>query len=168
MRKPTPMASMAVAGRVFQPRPASSAARGVRPPSSPPRTLERVERTVRGEGERSERSPRPVRHDLPLVLAAGAAAALVASSLVLLGALRVHQVQAGYRVHDLRMEVVRLRHERATLEVERSALLRPARLAELARTGLELVPVDATRVLPEEARPGAAASGRVMTPGSVP
>lgn len=88
------------------------------------------------------------RNDLALVLAAALGATLVAASLLVLVGVRVAQVQTGYRVHDLRGELVRLRQERAALDVEKGALLRPARLAQLARTTLDLVPVDAARALP--------------------
>jgi cell division protein FtsL len=87
------------------------------------------------------------RSDLTLVLAAALAATLVAASLLLLVGVRVAQVQTGYRVHDLRSELVRLKQERAALDVEKGSLLRPARLAQLARTQLDLVPVDGARAL---------------------
>jgi hypothetical protein len=53
----------------------------------------------------------------------------------------------GYRVHELESEAVKLKQERAVLDVERASLLRPTRLAELARNSLGLVPVDAAHLL---------------------
>jgi hypothetical protein len=95
------------------------------------------------------------RSDLALVLAAALAATLLAASLLLLVGVRVAQVQSGYRVHELRSELVRLRQERAALDVEKGALVRPTRLAQLARARLDLVPVSPGRV----AGPPAASEG---------
>ncbi len=93
--------------------------------------------------------PRPTRtrvSDLRVVLVAACAAALVTSSLVGLVLVRTATVDAGYRVHDRRAALARLRDERAALELERAMLLRPARLsAEAARLGL--APVAAERVI---------------------
>lgn len=146
MSSKTPFASsFALVGRAFQPRQGAGAglgsARLARPTSSPPRS-DRLE-----GAEPSARVERRVRHDLQLIFSAGLAAALVASSLVFLGGVRVRQVQVGYRVHDLRTELLQLRHERAALDVERSALLRPSRLAEFARGSLQLGPVSAARAI---------------------
>jgi cell division protein FtsL len=72
--------------------------------------------------------------------------ALVTASLVFLVHTRSRQVEAGYRIHDLRQQLVTLEHQRTALEVERAALARPSRLAQLARATLGLVPprVDTT------------------------
>lgn len=93
--------------------------------------------------------PRPARakgSDLRLVLAAACAAALVTSSMVGLVLVRTATVDAGYRVHDRRAALARLRDERAALELERAMLVRPTRLsAEAERLGLG--PVVAARVI---------------------
>jgi hypothetical protein len=78
-----------------------------------------------------------------------AAAIIAAFSLVtlaLVGFVRLKsvQVEVGYRVHDLRTRLVVLDQQRASLEVERAALARPHRLAQLARDTLGLVPPDIT------------------------
>ncbi len=92
------------------------------------------------------------RGDLGLVLCALCAAGLVVASLLLLVGVRVAQVQTGYRVHDLQSELLHLKKERASLDVERATLLRPARLAKLSRTTLGLVPVDPSRVVAANGR----------------
>ena len=73
-----------------------------------------------------------------------AAFATVTVALVGFVRLKSLQVEAGYRVHDLRSRLVVLDQQRAALEVERAALARPHRLAQLARTTLGLVPPDVT------------------------
>ena len=85
--------------------------------------------------------------DLALLTASACAAALVVASLLLLVGVRNAQLQVGYRVHDLQAERTRLRQEKSALDVERATLLRPTRLADLARTTLELGPADASRVI---------------------
>ena len=86
--------------------------------------------------------------DLRLVLAVATGAGLLAAGLLFVVTVRTGQIQSGYRVHDLRTQLLRLKEERAMLEVERASLLRPARLAELGRTTLQLVPVDGERAVP--------------------
>ena len=73
---------------------------------------------------------------------------LLAASLLLVVAVRVKQTEAGYRVHDLRSELVRLRQEKSALDAERATLLRPSRLADLGRRTLGLVAVDGARAAP--------------------
>ncbi|MBI1948018.1 MAG: hypothetical protein HYS27_20170 [Deltaproteobacteria bacterium] len=89
---------------------------------------------------RRSRPPTQSRHrpsELRLLLAAACAAAVVSSSLVGLVLVRTAAVDAGYRVHDRRAALARLRDERAALELERAMLLRPTRLAaEAGRLGL--------------------------------
>jgi cell division protein FtsL len=80
------------------------------------------------------------RGGLRLALALAAGAAVVTSSLVFLVHTKSQQIETGYRIHDLRQELVRLEHQRTSLEVERAALARPSRVALLARTALQLVP----------------------------
>lgn len=114
------------------------------------RALSPAARSSRGGAAGGSGSDPPAlssRNDLALVLTAALAATMLAASLLLLVGVRTAQVQTGYRVHDLRSELIRIRQERASLDVEKAALLRPSRLAELARTQLDLVPVDASRVL---------------------
>jgi cell division protein FtsL len=77
---------------------------------------------------------------LRLALALAAGAVVITASLVFLVHTRSRQIEAGYRIHDLRQELVRLEHVRTSLEVERAALARPSRIAQLARTTLQLVP----------------------------
>jgi hypothetical protein len=76
------------------------------------------------------RAARAPRSDLTLLVAAACAAAVVSMSLVGLVLVRTAAVDAGYRVHDRRAALARLRDERAALELERAMLLRPARLTE--------------------------------------
>ncbi len=57
-------------------------------------------------------------------------------------------IEVGYRIHGQRTRLVQLEQQRAALEVERTALLRPTRLAAIARTELGLVPPDVTTSLP--------------------
>jgi cell division protein FtsL len=85
--------------------------------------------------------------DFATVVTLVTAAAIVVASLLLLVWVRTAQIKVGYRVHDLESEMLKLKQERAALEVERASLLRPARLAELSRTTLGLAPVEATRVV---------------------
>jgi cell division protein FtsL len=60
---------------------------------------------------------------------------------------RVAQVDAGYKIHDLRDEELRLRHDKSALTLERASLMRPERLARIAQTELNLVPPDPTRAV---------------------
>lgn len=100
-------------------------------------------------GARRTWPPKPTRgrsSDLRLVLAAASAAALVSASLVGLVLVRTAAVDAGYRVHDRRAAIARLRDERAALELERAMLLRPTRLsAEAERLGMG--PAQAEQVI---------------------
>ena len=95
---------------------------------------------------RPPQSARAPRSDLTVLLAAACAAAIVSTSLVGLVLVRTAAVDAGYRVHDRRAALSRLRDERAALELERAMLLRPARLAEQAER-LGMAPVEAGRVI---------------------
>jgi hypothetical protein len=84
-------------------------------------------------------APTDLKKAIALVVASG----LVTTAAVVFVRLKSLQVEAGYRVHDLRMRLVTLDQQRAALEVERAALARPQRIAHLARTELGLVHVDA-------------------------
>lgn len=84
--------------------------------------------------------------ELPLLLAAAVAAALVTTSMVGLVLVRTAAVDSGYRVHDRRAALARLRDERGALELERAMLLRPTRLAAEA-TRLHMGPVAAHQVI---------------------
>jgi cell division protein FtsL len=99
-------------------------------------------------------STRDDRAPVALPLALIAAAAIVTAALVGYVRLKSAQVDAGYRVHDLRARLVVLEQQRAALEVARAALARPQRLAHIARTALALVPpeVQTTAAEPGEAR----------------
>jgi cell division protein FtsL len=81
-----------------------------------------------------------------MALAIVAATVVLTASLVFLVHTKSRQIEAGYRIHDLRQQLVALEHQRTSLEVERAALARPTRLAQLARTALGLIPprVDTT------------------------
>jgi hypothetical protein len=81
-------------------------------------------------------------------LALVVAGALITGAAVAFVRLKSLQVEAGYRVHDLRMRLVTLDQQRAALEVERASLSRPQRLAHMARTQLGLVHIDATLAAP--------------------
>ena len=89
-------------------------------------------------------SPPTTTSDLRHTVAMVAAFAMVTAALVGFVRLKSLQVEAGYRVHDLRSRLVVLDQQRAALVVERAALARPHRLAQLARTTLSLVPPDVT------------------------
>ena len=91
---------------------------------------------------------RAARLGIALPLALIAVSVVVTASLVWLVRVKSTQTEIGYRVHDLRQELVTLEQQRAALEVERTALLRPSRLAHLARTELGLVPADVGSSVP--------------------
>ena len=70
-------------------------------------------------------------------------AALVTSSLVFWVWVKMAQVQAGYRVHELQRELVQLRQERSALRVEVAALKRHDRLHRLSEgLGLHAPPAE--------------------------
>jgi hypothetical protein len=96
--------------------------------------------------------PTPAGTDLRKALALVVGFGLV--TLVLVGFVRLKslQVEAGYRVHDLRMRLVTLDQQRAALEVERAALARPQRIAHFARTQLGLVHAEAELATPPPTR----------------
>jgi cell division protein FtsL len=96
--------------------------------------------------------PRSAGTDLPKALAFVVAFAVVTAVLVGFVRLKSLQVEAGYRVHDLRMRLVTLDQQRAALEVERAALARPQRIAHFARTQLGLVHAEATIAAPPPAK----------------
>jgi cell division protein FtsL len=77
---------------------------------------------------------------IAMAVALSVAAAIVTASLVFVVHTKSRQTALGYRVHDLRQELVSLGQQRASLEVERAALSRPTRLVHVARTELNLVP----------------------------
>lgn len=95
-------------------------------------------------------APRPTARSAPptaahddnvgLAVALIVAASIVTGSLIFLVHTKSRQIEAGYRIHDLRQQLVVLEHQRTSLEVERAALARPTRLAQLARTALGLIP----------------------------
>lgn len=101
------------------------------------------------------RAARAPRSDLKLLLAAAAAAAIISMSLVGLVLVRTAAVDAGYRVHDRRASLARLRDERAALELERAMLLRPARLVEQGGV-LGMAPVDGAQIVAAHALGGEA------------
>jgi hypothetical protein len=68
-----------------------------------------------------------------LVWAAALSAALVSASLSGLVWVRVQSQAEGYRTHTLRTAVQDAEQRGAALKVERAQLLRPGRLASLAR-----------------------------------
>lgn len=97
----------------------------------------------------TSRSAPPAKIDdsnVGLAAAVIAAAAIVTGSLVFLVHTKSREIEAGYRIHDLRQQLVSLEHQRTSLEVERAALARPSRVAQIARTGLGLIPprIDTT------------------------
>lgn len=95
---------------------------------------------------------RPHGTDLPKAIAFVVAFAVVTAVLVGFVRLKSLQVEAGYRVHDLRMRLVTLDQQRAALEVERAALARPQRIAHFARTQLGLVHAEAAVAAPTPAK----------------
>jgi cell division protein FtsL len=66
--------------------------------------------------------------------------AIVVAALLSFVMVKSAQMQAGYRVHDLRMELATLRAQIDSLEVEYGSLSRPARLARIAVEELSLQP----------------------------
>lgn len=77
---------------------------------------------------------------LVVLVCAIVSAALVTASLIFLVWVKMSQVQLGYDIHRLQNELVKLRQEKSTLEVEVSALRRPERLLRLAAERLDLRP----------------------------
>jgi cell division protein FtsL len=97
----------------------------------------------------TSRSTPPAKIDdgnVGLAVAVIAGAAIVTGSLVFLVHTKSREIEAGYRIHDLRQQLVALEHQRTSLEVERAALARPSRVAQIARTALGLIPprIDTT------------------------
>lgn len=88
--------------------------------------------------------PEAAPSSLTLAVALVVATMMLTATLVAFVRLKSAQVEAGYRIHDLRSRLVVLDQQRAALDVERSALARPSRLAQVARTTLGLVPPDAS------------------------
>jgi hypothetical protein len=101
--------------------------------------------------------------DLPLIVAALLGTAMLASSLLFLAWVRIEQVHEGYRIHALRDESLKLRHERAALDTERASLLRPERLQRLAREELALVQGDSARTVTFEALAAPSAAHTTLT-----
>lgn len=85
---------------------------------------------------------------LPLALVV--VAMMLTAALVGLVRVKSKQVEAGYRINDLRQQLVSLEQERSVLDVEKHALARPSRLAHLARTQLGLVPPDLSNSIANE------------------
>ena len=100
------------------------------------------------------------RSDLAIVVAGATALALVVSALLFLAWVRAAQVRMGYEIHDLRSDVMRLRHERSELAIETQTLERPERLDAIAREKLSLFPPSARRVISwEDTLPDLASRG---------
>jgi cell division protein FtsL len=89
--------------------------------------------------------PRTPSADLSLVAALVAGAAMITAALVATVHLKSLQVEAGYRIHDLRGRLVVLEQQRAALDVEHAALARPQRLTAIAaELGLVAPTLEAT------------------------
>lgn len=84
---------------------------------------------------------------LALALALIAVTGAVTAGLVWMVRVRSETVEVGYRIQSLRTQVIQLEQQRAALEVEKTALSRPNRLAAIARTTLGLVPPDVSTSL---------------------
>jgi hypothetical protein len=110
--------------------------------------------------------PRSTGTDLQKALAVVFGFGLVTAVLVGFVRLKSLQVEAGYRVHDLRMRLVTLDQQRAALEVERAALSRPQRIAHFARTQLGLVHAEASLATPPPAKGFATAVPMPPTPST--
>lgn len=96
---------------------------------------------------REHKSNPPTDSTLPASSLSTAVALVIAVSMVtatMMGFVRLKsaQIEAGYRIHDLRTRLVTIEQQRAALDVERAALSRPSRLAQIARVDLGLVPAD--------------------------
>lgn len=78
-------------------------------------------------------SRRPSAVDGRVVTAAIGGFALLGASLSFLVWVRGEILREGYRTHDLRTALAEERQRAADLRLERAALLRPARLAGIAR-----------------------------------
>lgn len=76
---------------------------------------------------------------LAMLLAAIVGAALITGVLVGAVWVRMAKVQAGYSIHALQRETVKLRQHRSELQVEVAALKRHDRLADVATKRLNLV-----------------------------
>ena len=86
--------------------------------------------------------PAPAPSSAALAISLIIAMVLITATLVGFVRLKSAQVEAGYRIHDQRSRLVVLEQQRSALDVERAALARPSRLAQIARTTLGLVPAD--------------------------
>jgi cell division protein FtsL len=71
--------------------------------------------------------------DVRILLASVAGASLIIASLVFLVWTKMTQVQTGYKIHSLQVELMELRYERNALLVELSSLNRPGRLEKFAK-----------------------------------
>ncbi|HEY1099045.1 MAG TPA: hypothetical protein VGF99_08950 [Myxococcota bacterium] len=110
---------------------------------------------------REHKSNPPTDSTPPASSLSTAVALVIAVSMVtatMLGFVRLKsaQIEAGYRIHDLRTRLVTIEQQRAALDVERAALSRPSRLAQIARVDLGLVPADTS----------SANSARLLPPAS--
>ncbi len=74
-----------------------------------------------------------VRDDVRILLASVTAVSLIIASLVFLVWAKMTQVQTGYKIHALQVELMELRYERNALLVELSSLSRPDRLEKIAK-----------------------------------
>jgi cell division protein FtsL len=86
-----------------------------------------------------------------VALALVVVAIAVTAALVWMVRVKSSAIEAGYRIHSLRLQLVQLEQQQSALEVERTALSRPTRLAAIARGELGLVPPDVSTsiALPE-------------------
>jgi cell division protein FtsL len=77
------------------------------------------------------------------------AAALLVASVLFLAWVRVASLHLGYELGQLRAEQDALMQDARALQVEIGVLRSPARLAELARSNLHMVPAQAAHILAE-------------------
>ncbi len=95
--------------------------------------------------DHAQAGPRAKQSDVALVASCVAGTALVVGATAFLVWVRVSQVETGYAIQQLRQDETRLRNEKSALQVEVASLLRPERLAALAKSELDLEAPDATR-----------------------
>lgn len=87
------------------------------------------------------------RGSFPLMLSLVVVAIAVTGALVGMVRVKSQAVEVGYRIQSLRTQVVQLEQQQSALEVEKTTLSRPTRLAAIARTELGMVPPDPTTSL---------------------
>jgi cell division protein FtsL len=86
-------------------------------------------------------------NELGVVAALLCGAGMVLLALMFLAWVRTSSLQTGYELHDLRTDVLRLRHERTALVLEVQTLKRPERLDAIAREKLSLFPPSPRRTV---------------------